>query len=621
MNQYRYLPNLQFGSILDQSNSEDIKKIIDQLNIPKSEIPSRKADRIKLLVNMLSRERLQQEWKQLNQNAKHAVSETLYGTGGYMDHEKFKAKYGKDAYNSLFEESRYSEFMIQKPLKLFLYPPYRNAHRSYVIPLELQSRLRTFVPEPIDQPIQTQSDLPDTFEFLVESGWGKSKKYEKTQKELTRRDTEHDALLELKSVMQLASLGKLGVSPKTRKPTAASVKQIGNILSGGDFYDESGQTFRSYEQQIGPIRAYAWLWLLQAAKLIQQRGNKVELTKAGHSALNKSASDVIRSVWRSWVKNSILDEFNRIDDIKGQTGKAKRSMTNPAGRRRVIEAALKLCPIGEWVEFEEFSRYMRATDHIFEVTRDAWSLYITDANYGSLGYNEVWEIIEARYILCLLFEYAATLGLVDVAYMHPRDFRDGELSNLWGTDELYFLSRYDGLVYFRLNNLGAFCLGLRNDYEPKEREIKGSLSVMPNRTVQLSDDFPQDGKIFMQAFASFQSENLCQLELDRILTALESGRTISELQGFLEARDEQMLPERIIGFFRQVERQSKAIRLQGTALVFECVDEEFASKLIADKQVGKYCEFAGKNRFTVKVEFEERFRKALRKIGYIISND
>ncbi len=125
----------------------------------------------------------------------------------------------------------------------------------------------------------------------------------------------------------------------------------------------------------------------------------------------------------------------------------------------------------------------------------------------------------------------------------------------------------------------------------------------------------------MQAFASFHSENLCQMELDNILTALESGRTISELQSFLEARDEQILPERIIGFFRQVERQSKAIKLQGTALVFECAEEELASRLVADKQVGKYCENAGKNRQTVKTEFEEKFCKALRKMGYIISHD
>ncbi len=107
-------------------------------------------------------------------------------------------------------------------------------------------------------------------------------------------------------------------------------------------------------------------------------------------------------------------------------------MTNPAARRKVIEDALKLCPIGEWVNFDEFSRYMRATDHQFELTRDAWPLYIADANFGSLGYNDVWEILEARYILCLLFEYAATLGLVDVAYMNPRDYRNGDLENLLG---------------------------------------------------------------------------------------------------------------------------------------------------------------------------------------------
>ena len=65
----------------------------------------------------------------------------------------------------------------------------------------------------------------------------------------------------------------------------------------------------------------------------------------------------------------------------------------------------------------------------------------------------------------MLLEYAATLGMIDVALIPPagarRDFR-----NMWGTDELAFFSRYDGLMYFRLTPLGAYCLGVESDYQP-----------------------------------------------------------------------------------------------------------------------------------------------------------
>lgn len=74
---------------------------------------------------------------------------------------------------------------------------------------------------------------------------------------------------------------------------------------------------------------------------------------------------------------------------------------------------------------DDFFRRMRATGTDFEITRDPWNLYICEPGYGSLGYEgfHAWHILQARYALCLLFEYAATLSLLDVAYIPPRDAR------------------------------------------------------------------------------------------------------------------------------------------------------------------------------------------------------
>lgn len=51
-----------------------------------------------------------------------------------------------------------------------------------------------------------------------------------------------------------------------------------------------------------------------------------------------------------------------------------------------------------------------------------WKLYIGDARYGSLGDAgfHAWEILEGRYTLAVLFEFAGTLGLLDLDYIHPR---------------------------------------------------------------------------------------------------------------------------------------------------------------------------------------------------------
>ncbi len=77
------------------------------------------------------------------------------------------------------------------------------------------------------------------------------------------------------------------------------------------------------------------------------------------------------------------------------------------------------------MKFDDFARFMQAAGFDFEVTREPWDLYISDPQYGSLGYEGYhdWEILQGRYTLCLLFEYAATLCLIDVAYIDPAGAR------------------------------------------------------------------------------------------------------------------------------------------------------------------------------------------------------
>ncbi len=80
--------------------------------------------------------------------------------------------------------------------------------------------------------------------------------------------------------------------------------------------------------------------------------------------------------------------------------------------------------------------------------RGLWKLYLVDPEYGSLGYAGYagysdWPILEGRYTLCVLFEYAATLGLVDISYTDPAGARD-DFSGNWGAECLDSLSRMTG---------------------------------------------------------------------------------------------------------------------------------------------------------------------------------
>ena len=98
---------------------------------------------------------------------------------------------------------------------------------------------------------------------------------------LLRRDLEHAAQQDLLAVLRLIDAGKVAISAKTRRGSAAAVRRIGEVLADGDFFAPEPPQTDPGEQSVGPIRAYAWPLLVQAGKLAELHGARLALTKAG----------------------------------------------------------------------------------------------------------------------------------------------------------------------------------------------------------------------------------------------------------------------------------------------------------------------------------------------------
>jgi hypothetical protein len=232
----------------------------------------------------------------------------------------------------------------------------------------------------------------------------------------TVRSTAVPAQTNLHAVLHLVATGRLRCSETTRRPAATTVAAIAEVLDGGDFYPDE------------PIAAFAWPLLLQAGNVAELAGGRLQLTDRGRAALGKPAAATIRPLWRSWVTTTVLDEFNRIDQIKGQ--RAANVLTSVKTRRKAITTALAACPPDEWITIDDLFATMRrrreTSPTIARSERGLWKLYLEDPQYGSLGHSGYadWPILEGRYTLAVLFEYAATLGLIDVEYTDPADDRE-----------------------------------------------------------------------------------------------------------------------------------------------------------------------------------------------------
>lgn len=574
-------------------------------------LPTRKGELVALVAQHLEGDSLRAVWQRLDELQRAAVAEAVHAPGGRFHGQRFRAKYGRDPdWGSLNEYDRAAKPSL---LHLFLY--------RGVVPDDLRERLRAFVPEPSRALLEASEELPAAFDrpFVRYDPDTRTRERRTEPVPLTVRETERAAQRDLHTVLRLVADGKVQVSDKTRRPGAAATKAVAAALDGGDFYpSEPAFRERDEEEAAGPIKAFAWPLVVQAAGLAELAGSRLRLTRAGTKALTDPPAPTLRTAWSRWLGTTLIDELARVDCIKGQTGKGKRGLTAVAGRRDALADALAECPVGLWVATDELFRFMRAAGHDFEVTRDAWGLYVTDPHYGSLGYDGYggWEILQARYALCLLFEYTATLGLVDVAYVRPVGARP-DYRELWGTDGLAFFSRYDGLTHIRLTPLGAYCLGSAEEYEPAALEARPALRVLPNLDlVATGEELAFGDRLELERYAERISDRVWRLSPRTLLTALEQGGSIAELREFLSARNAGPLPEAATLLLDDIDGRGERLRDRGAARLIECDDPGLAALILNDARTGGLCLPAGDRHLVVPAASERAFRRALRELGY-----
>jgi hypothetical protein len=582
-------------ALINNLNVSTIKEMFAYL--PDALKVGRKEELVSSVLQQLSGPALLGAWEQLDPCQRLAVGEATHDAHGVFMGARFAAKYGQaPAFHHVRGEGRYQRQGDMTALGLFLYPH----DGCLVVPADLRSRLRTFVPAPVPNALATLTALPEATPGTAP---------------LTVRATTPDALQELVVMLRAVDQGLIAVSDKTQLPGSAALRVVTGKLVGGDFYVDATAK-DDWTQQIGPIKAMAWPLLLQGAGLAQLNGSKLGLTPAGLKAMNEAPADVLRGIWKKWLKSSVLDEFSRIDAIKGQ--KAKRTMSATAPRRAIVGDALQCCPLDTWVSVDELSRFMRAEGFPLEICHELGNLYIEDPNYGNLLYGgaQSWNLLQLRYLLCVLFEYCATLGMIDVAYGSPHEARH-DYGDLWGTDEMTFLSRYDGLTYFRLTALGAYCLGVSAGYTPVARAATCTLAVRASLQVSVTSGvLSTDDVLMLDNWAIQETELVWRLDRDKVIAAIERGHDVAQLETFLQERDSQPLPVQVDGFLRTCSKQGKALKVVGTSLLIECVDASTADLIAAHKDTATLCMRAGERHLVVKQVHDSKFRKAIRLLGY-----
>ncbi len=554
---------------LSRRTAVELKEIAKVLTSQKA---TRKEDCINIIMKALEGNNLRHLWESFDEISQLAVAEVAHGVDDCLDLYSFVAKYGKEPVKYYCNYLDRSDDMPWTSLDAIFTNDY--------MPRELKERFRAFVPEPEPSQVKTTDTLPAKIQHTIII-MGPHSEDIPAEQVITVSETESAALHDFIAVLRLIDAGKVSVSPATYRPTLAGAKAVQTILRDGDF--GTTEPMHNVNNYISP---YAWPLLVQSAGFARLKGSKLELTKKGRDATTRPAHEVIKQLWESWLNKGLIDEFSRIDEIKGQKRKGRKVLTDVCERRAVVTLVLTTCPAGEWIELDEFFRHFQATGIEFQMLNDLWALYILDQQYGNLGYDgfHEWTLIQGRYVMALLWEYAATLGLVDIAHIPPMHART-DFWDIWGTEDLEYLSQYDGLKYFRITPLGAYCLGMAETYSPGvQRPRRPAFKVLPNRDIVIQDAeaFTTADALFLERIACQNGDHTWTLDKTRLLDALESGFAADDIIKFLDSTSQTPLPDNVRCFIDDTVQRASLVSWEGSAEVFHVKDKDTALLITHD---------------------------------------
>lgn len=586
--------------------------------------PARKAELVQFIVTGLTDPtRLAQLCAALSETERLVVAEVIHNLGGRYDTDVIEAKYGAvqrpRSAGELWGTTILGASKRRPAARPFDLLFGTDPALGRVVASDLADLLRQILPPP---PTPVRQGAPEPPPIPQPDP-----RY--AAPELYTSQGEATIFPDLSVALTMISQGKVGVSASTSMPTLATLRALRERLAGGDAFADL-----DYARAEDAIRPLALIMLIQAAKWAAPgAGGKLALTRAGEKLLaGPITAQPIREAWERWLRSDLLDELSRVRGIKGQQAKGVR-LSKPASRRGKLAEALADYPVGEWFLFSDLLRQMRADRRLPEIERNEHTrLYLgSSQEYGWLGYSGVryWDVVQGSYIRVLLWEYAATLGMVEVAYteaeLSPHSF--GELYGIEGEP----ISRYDGLWAFRLTDLGAFVLGLRDSYTPPQPAPAAAsapaLRLLPDLTVELTEPDrlqPQDRATLEQIAAPISRLKFTyRLDSEKLLEAAQYGLSVAQVREFLAARaglPTDALPADLRALLDDLERRTTLLREGGRMALIESDDPSLLADLAANPALRGLCRLAtvgGATALLIPDEHEAAARRLLRKLGYI----
>lgn len=582
--------------------------------VPMGARPTRKDQRAQSLVETLQNPaHVQLLWQAMDGLSRKAVA-SAYHNGGEFVADAFVAQYG-----SLPKRPGQSAwYFMHTPILLDLF-----IHQGK-IPPELMARLADLVPPPERFQVGGGEELGA---FIAAKG----AQWEGLMVAETEKAGRHDLLL----LLQLFDQRAVKLNAAGDRLTPSGLATLLQNLLDGDFYSpaylepeprtpSAGARRKARADDLPraeeTIRAFGLTTFAIGAGLVSKYDGR--LTELGRAFLTRQEPELLLDAFETWTQASVFDEITRIDALKGLRSRGIR-LTQPGLRRGRIVEALSWCPTGVWIEIAEFYRALKIWHFDFEVEEGGINKLYMGYRYGGSGYYEpwagsrdMWLLVNGLYINAVLWEYLAVIGALDIAYLPPGEVELAAALYADFEDEYY--SRYDGLLFLRINPLGAYLFGQAGDYQAPTAGAAPMLRVEADGLLQLLDAarLTPVVKAQLEQIATPEGEAAYRLDVQKVLLALEQGSDLEALREFLTRQSGRPLPPEVERRLDEMASAARAFSMEGPMLRIRAAHAELVQLVLADAELGKFCQALGSRDLVIPAGRETRFRNRLRELGY-----
>ncbi len=567
-----------------------LKSLLKKIGHPNPDKMRRDEIIFYLIQRLQSKSALRELWPELSEITQKAMSVTIHLTDGIYRRDLVRMRFGQ----APPAPQHYWSGYIPTELDLFL------DENQKVLP-ELYPLLRVVVPKPEKWEIPIHPEPPQRYESIgFERGPGPAV-----------------GLQDLTATLGLIGQGKIFINDKMM-PIYDSVQVVLENMVQGDFLKaESMKTLHDAIKPVGFIRFALGGGL---AKLGHRVGYNtvLQLTPMGWEWLIGPSADLLLDALDTWVKNEHYDEIDRIDHLRN-ANKPGKKRTSPKIRRDSIIETLSWSPRNAWLSVDDFFTALKLWQHDFEV--DPELIAIDDATGRKMSIEELkdpWRAVQGAYTMVILFEILGSLGALDVAYTEPQHappFLEAPTESWQRPPQPY--TRYDGLTYFRINDLGAYLLGHSRRYQIATCCTEKFFIIDEDYTFQPVNKEVRPYQSQLLPLLATQTEK-SQFKLDKAtwLQAQQTENTLKERKALLLARHQGPLAPVIEDWLEQTESDSTALRKGRTMITLQVRRADVRNAILEDPELRRYCRLLDDRTLLIPSAREQAFTRKVLQLGY-----